>query len=388
VLTYVRRHPGSVRTATLLGIVPPEERYPLGIARASQQALDGLIAECEGDPACHGAFPQLRQETDAVLRRAAAEPVRVELAGPPGSVLLGASGAAQALRYRLYSPAEAALLPLQIHQAAQGNWKPLAESASHDVRAKSSTADGFYQSVTCAEDLPFIRDEEIAPAVAGTFLGDFRVRAQKAACEGWPVRDLGPDVHTPVVSDVPALLVSGERDPATPASEAARVAHALRRSRHLIIADGAHNMDGMEGGDCLLRLITRFIEAGAAEGLDTSCIAGMRRPEFALRSVLTSVDPETAVTQADLERFPGSYANQEMGLTFKVDLRESQLHVSVTQGPPFPPFLLIPSSSTRFRVEGEGLAPGLVVAFQVTEGKATALIVAQPGVPEVVLQRQ
>jgi pimeloyl-ACP methyl ester carboxylesterase len=388
VLTYVRRHPGSVRTATLLGIVPPEERYPMGIARATQLAFDGLIAECEGDAACRGAFPQLRQEVDTVLRRAAAEPVRVELAGPPGSVRLGRNGLAQALRYRLYSPAEAALLPLAIHQAAQGNWKPLAEAVSHDERGKRLLADGFYQSVTCAEDLAFIRDEEIAPAVAGTFLGDFRVRAQKAACEGWPIRDLGPDVHAPVISDVPALLISGERDPATPASEAARVARTFERSRHLVIADGAHSMDGMQGADCLLRLITRFIEAGSVEGLDTSCIAGIRRPEFALRSVLTSADPEMPVNQADLERLPGSYANQEMGLTLKVDLGEGQLHVSVTQGPPFPPFLLIPSSPTRFRVQGEGLAPGLTVAFQVAEGKATALIMAQPGVPEVVLQRR
>ena len=162
----------------------------------------------------------------------------------------------------------------------------------------------------------------------------------------------------------------------------------LKRSRHLVIADCAHGADRLEGADCVSGLIAAFIEAGAAEGLDTSCLSRMRRPEFALRSVLTSAEPETAVTQADLERLPGSYANQEMGLTLKVDLREGQLHVSVIQGPPFPPFLLIPSSPTRFRVEGEGLAPGLTVAFQVAEGKATALIMAQPGVPEVALQRQ
>jgi pimeloyl-ACP methyl ester carboxylesterase len=70
VLTYLQRHPRSVRTATLEGIVAPGARYPLGVARATQEALEGLIAECAGDPVCHGAFPKLREEVDTVLGRA------------------------------------------------------------------------------------------------------------------------------------------------------------------------------------------------------------------------------------------------------------------------------------------------------------------------------
>ena len=389
VLTYLRLHPGSVRTATLEGVLAPDGRYPLGLARAGQEALEGLIAECEGDPACRGAFPQLRQEVDAVLRRAAAEPVRVELPGPGGPVetRLGLQGVAQTLRYRLYTPAEAALLPLEVHLAAQGDWTPLARAArGYGSFMVSATATGFYQSVTCAEDLAFLRDDEIGAAVAGTFLGDFRVRAQKAACEGWPIRTLGPDLHAPIVSDVPALLISGERDPATPAAGAERVSRTLKRSRRLVIADGGHGTDGMQGNDCPMGLIAAFIEAGTAEGLDTSCIARMRRPEFMLSSA-SADGPEVPVAQADLERLQGSYTNRDMGLTIKVDLLEGRLHLAFTEGPPFPPALLIPASPTRFRVEGEGLAPGLAAVFHVTEGKATALSVFQPGMPEVVLER-
>jgi hypothetical protein len=76
-----------------------------------------------------------------------------------------------------------------------------------------------------------------------------------------------------------------------------------------------------------------------------------------------------------------------MGLKVRVELQESWLHVSIMEGPPFPPFRLIPVSPTRFRAEGEGLAPGLRVGFQVTDGKATAFTLAQPGMPEIVLPR-
>lgn len=381
-LTYLRRHPSSVRTATLEGIVVPG--FLLGMARASQQALDGLIAECERDAACGAAYPRLREELAAVLRRVAAEPVRVRVIDPPTrrpvELRLGRAGLAQTLRYMLYSPIEAALLPLVIHEAAQGDWKPLARLAFLHGSDMSGLAEGLFQSVSCAEEVALIRGGEIAPAVAGTFLGDFRVRRQKAACEGWPVRDLGPDLRAPVVSDVPALLISGERDPATPPSYAERAARTLKRARRVVVPDGSHYLDGMQGGGCVEGLVAAFIEAGTAEGLDTSCVARMRRPDFDL--------PAVKVARADLERLPGSYLNEEMGLALEVVLQGDGLRVSVLKGTPFPSARLVPTSPTRFRWEGDGMAPGLALVFQVADGKATALSVVQPnkGAP-VVLKR-
>ena len=382
VLTFLRRHPQSARTATMLGVVRPDERYPLGLARATQTVLDGLIAECAGDPACRQAFPQLRQEVDAVLRRAAAEPVKVAMTDPATGqaveLRLGQRGVAQTLRYMLYSPAGAAVLPLEVHAAAQGDWKPLAQSARLYGSGMTSTADGFYQSVTCAEDVAFIREQDVAAAVAGTFLGDFRVRLQKAACEGWPTRDLGREIQSPVVSDVPALLISGERDPATPAENGAQVLRTLKRGRQLIVADGAHSTDGMQGNDCLFGLVAAFIQAGAAEGLDAACVAGMRRPDFAL----SLGDPEVALPRADLERLAGSYADKESGLVAKVDLLGDRVRVSLSDGFQV---LLIPTAPSRFRLEGMGA--GRIVTFQGMGGRATALVLSQPGRPDLVMPR-
>lgn len=377
-LTYLRRHPGSVRTVTLDGVVRPDESYPLGTAHYTQDALDGLIAECAGDPVCHGAFPNLRQEMDAVLQRVTAEPVLVELTDPetgqPTKLRLARTGLAQTLRYMLYSADDAARLPLEIHLAAQGDWKPLALTARLQGSIMDEQAEGYFQSVTCSEDVAFIRNDEIAAAVAGTFLGDFRVRRQKEACAGWPFRDLGADFRSPVVSDVPVLLFSGERDPVTPASNGERVAQTLKRSRHIVIADAAHGVDGMEGEDCESGLIAAFIEAGAAEGLDTSCVAKIRRPDF----VLSLGDPEVKVARIDLERLTGTYVGRNSRPTARVDIVAGRLRFGIGQGPRY---LLIPTSPTRFRVEG--LPPGHKVAFQVPEGRATGLILSQPGRPDL-----
>ncbi|HEX6861459.1 MAG TPA: alpha/beta hydrolase, partial [Thermoanaerobaculia bacterium] len=203
---------------------------------------------------------------------------------------------------------------------------------------------------------------------------------QKAACEGWPVRDLGPDMQAPVVSDVPVLLISGERDPATPPSHGERAARTLKRARRVVVPDGSHFLEGMQGDGCVHGLVAAFVEAGTAEKLDTSCLARMRRPDFEL--------PEVKVARADLEGLPGTYTHEEMGIELKVDLEKDGLRISILKGTPFPPARLIPTSPTRFRWEGDGMAPGLAVVFQVTEGRATALSVVQPNKPaEVVMKR-
>jgi hypothetical protein len=77
-------------------------------------------------------------------------------------------------------------------------------------------------------------------------------------------------------------------------------------------------------------------------------------------------------------------------MALKADLSGDRLRLSVLFGPPFPPVLLIPTSPTRFRWEGEGLAPGLMVEFEFAGAPgdgANALKVIQPGKPEVVMAR-
>ena len=99
--------------------------------------------------------------------------------------------------------------------------------------------------------------------------------------------------------------------------------------------------------------------------------------------------PGVPVPKTDLERLTGSYTNLEMGVTFKIDLEENRLVLNFTEGPAFKNDVLIPISSTRFRIEGEGLAPGLQVTFQLPAGggKAEFATVIQPRMPVVVMKR-
>jgi pimeloyl-ACP methyl ester carboxylesterase len=384
VLVYLRRHPSQVRTALLHGVVPTHDRAPLYFARSTQMALDSLVAECAADAACGAAFPNLKQEIAAVLAKAGKEPARVRLtdaeSGEDVEVRLSQNGVAQTLRYMLYSPASSLLLPLEVHLAAQGNWKPLAETARGFAGGMTSLSDGYFLSVTCAEDVPFIDDAAVAPAVAGTFLGDFRIRKQRAACAGWPAAKLGEAFLAPVVSDVPSLLISGERDPATPASDGEAAARTLRHSKHVVIPDAGHGLEGLEGTGCIDDLTVKLVEIGSAESLDTSCVAKIKRPAFHL----DLGEPEVALSRAELAPLVGTYASPD-GLKAEVDLLESsggRLRARMFGKA----FVLVPTAATRFRPEG--LPPGYALVFERTEGPAKALTVLQPGEPEMRLERK
>lgn len=286
VQVYIRRHPDKVRTAILEGVALTSDRGPLFFARHAQKALDSLVAECAGDAVCARAFPRLQDDIDAVFARTRREPVPVTLTDPktgkPHEIRLSYNAVAQTLRYMLYEAASAVELPLRVHLAAQGNWKPLAETASAIDRGANLAPDGFYLSISCAEDVAFIRDEEIPAAVAGTFLGDFRIRQQRAACAEWPTAKIPESYLAPVISDVPTLIINHERDPVTPPASGEAVARTFRHSRTVLVPDAGHISEDLTNQDCMLGLWVKTIEDGSVDRLDTSCLAKMERPPFVL----------------------------------------------------------------------------------------------------------
>ena len=220
---YLRRHPGSVRTVILDGAVPMDEPLSLSHAEAGQRSLDLLFGWCEKDAACHGKFPEVRQEFQAVMDRLRREPVTVAVkhpkTGQPAEVRVAWNVVADGVRWALYSPGDSARLPLMIHRAAGGDFAPLAQ-ASVNARygAIQGITMGLFFSVTCAEDIPFIDPAEVPARTANTFLGDYRVKQQTAACGVWPRAKIAPAHRDPVRSAAPVLVLNGERDPVTPPS--------------------------------------------------------------------------------------------------------------------------------------------------------------------------
>jgi pimeloyl-ACP methyl ester carboxylesterase len=272
-MVYLRQHPRRVRSVVLQGVVPLDVTMWLEYPRSSQQALDRVFAACARQPGCHDAFPNLAQEFSTLLQRLAEKPVQVqELEAPIDAEILRSFVASV-----LYSAERIHDLPLLIHLAQAGDYQPLARKLAAS-RGDSGIPKGVYLSIVCNEEIPRLKAAELPAATAGTFLGDFRLGREVLACGEWVRGWLPQDYWEPVRSKVPALLLTGALDHATPPRYGERVARSLRNARRFVLPGRGHN----DTDPCVSEIIQAFLAAGSREDLDTSCLAKSEDLSFAL----------------------------------------------------------------------------------------------------------
>jgi pimeloyl-ACP methyl ester carboxylesterase len=283
-LEYIRRHPDHVRTAVLRGVHPPSEVLPLNFDRDSQAALDALIAACASEPDCARAFPDLAGELRATVSALEESPARLTVDDPLSGGETELEVTSEIFRgmihYGLYHSFVAARLPAAIHRAHEGDFGGIVDAVlSFATRTGAQLSTGMLLAVVCSEDAPFLDGAAIARESRGTLLGGMMSRGLLRSCEGWPRAELPAGYKTPVSSDVPVLLISGEVDPVTSPRLAARAAEHLPNSLQLVLPGTSHG--GLEPG-CVADLVPRFVERGSVEGLDVGCVEGISRPPFRL----------------------------------------------------------------------------------------------------------
>ncbi|HXQ03115.1 MAG TPA: alpha/beta hydrolase [Candidatus Udaeobacter sp.] len=284
VLVYMRQHPEHVRSAILLAVAPTDLKMPLHHSESAARAMDLLLGECERDAACHAAFPQIRDDWKNALAQLEKQTAHVEYSSDgkaaPTTVEIQRGVFAEKIRTWMYGRDKAARIPMIVHHAAGGDFAPFLQQAI-GPSIPDFVADGMYLSVTCAEDVPFINQEEAAKLNADNPFGNYRVFQQTRACGLWPRGKIPADYRDPVSSNAPVLIFSGNMDPVTPPKYGEEVAKHLRNSRHIIIAEAGHGVDGLKDPGCVDRIAIEFLDKGDAKNLDVSCIERMAPPPFA-----------------------------------------------------------------------------------------------------------
>ncbi|MEZ5549801.1 MAG: alpha/beta hydrolase [Pseudomonadales bacterium] len=279
---FARRYPASVRTLILDGILPAD--VPLGPNAAfnAQQTLEQIFSRCAKDTHCAEAFPDLPATFAALQSRLRTAAVEITLPHPvqgtAHAMAIGYPHLLMVVRLLSYSPETAALIPLVIQEAQRdANFTPLAANALQlQSDLDNAIGVGMHNSVVCTEDVPFI-GEVNWPALDATYMGADQVRALQTICQHWPAGPLDNDLRTPLVSDVPALLLSGEFDPITPPRYGDAVAAQLSNALHITAPGQGH---GVFARGCLPRLMSEFVEQADWRALDTACVDRLQPTPF------------------------------------------------------------------------------------------------------------
>ncbi|SDJ50136.1 Pimeloyl-ACP methyl ester carboxylesterase [Ferrimonas sediminum] len=268
---YMRHHPDALETVTLDGVVPMQQSV-LTIGYAVNRALDQLLRECLDSPDCHRSFPSLSADLANVQRRLQAKPVTLSVTDPlsaqPATFVVTRNKFLSALRMALYSPTSRSLIPLVIHAAARNNFQPLL--GMQQTESNFGIAMGMHLSVICQEDWPRVSAQQKQQLKHSSAFAANMVDLFQRACPVWGTAEPEAAFSQAIDSDIPTLLLSGEKDPATPPSWGVLAQAGLRNSSHLIAPHATH---GVAFQTCAPRLIQQLIETGSPQELDSECLS-------------------------------------------------------------------------------------------------------------------
>jgi pimeloyl-ACP methyl ester carboxylesterase len=270
---YLRRFPESSRAVILDGVAPPEIALGPAIATVAQDALDGIFARCAAEPACDARFPALTENLASLSERLASSSITVTMPDPVtgaiGTYPLSSRHLQAVIRLMSYSPRTSALLPLLITEALAENYAPLAAQANMMIGdLEQSISFPMHNAVVCTEDVPFFADD-YADNLENSYLGDTIVDALITTCSVWPPGQLDDDLKSPLHSDRPVLILSGDADPVTPPAYGEQILTTLSNARHLIGHAQGH---GLVRVGCIPELMRQFVDQLDPQGLDASCL--------------------------------------------------------------------------------------------------------------------
>lgn len=277
---YLRLFPDTVRSVTLDSVVPMQLALGQEHALMLDQSVERVFRDCADDQACSSRFPDRFEELNQLFTQLQQNPRQITITDPlsglPRQMRLSADTLGVAIRFLSYASETQALIPLLVHEAVTTG--DLSRLASQAILVMSGLSEmlskGLELSVMCAEDYPFM---DLSADYSQTLMGNLMMKIVDLQCRIWPRGEVPEGFHEPVRSDLPVLLMSGERDPVTPPLYAAQVAETFPNSLNLVARGQSHSV---MKNVCLRDITTAFIEKGSVENLDTACVVKIRPAPF------------------------------------------------------------------------------------------------------------
>jgi len=251
----MREYPDMIRSAVIDTVWPIEKSFFVDVPTNASQAMMHLIESCAADEACSAAYPDLQEALFAVIDRLNADPVPIQLTDPrtgeQRDAWLTGDGIVSNMTVFMYQTTMLPLLPEAIYDVYQGDYDLMVQLSSARLSLLSASSRGMMLSVVCAEDLIGRTPDDlkatldsVPPQLVGS--ADWETTKRYSIfgiCEQWPVPQVDPSFKEPLVSDLPALVLSGEYDPVTPAKWGRLVASYLSQGTFYEFPGIAHSVN-------------------------------------------------------------------------------------------------------------------------------------------------
>ena len=270
-LVYMRMFPESIKSVVLDSVGPIE--VPIGIfGQSAAQSFTKLIDNCQNDESCARQYPELAKEFAEISANLSQAPITVEISHPrlgtDTEFTISNDKFISTIQMQLYSTQTRSLVPLLIHQAYLGDFKPLA-----GLIAQGEGGMGIYIAlhfnIVCNEDYPKISASMKAEDADNNFAKGMSLEMIGKVCAAWPTYQPSDDFYQTVTADIPTLILSGELDPVTPASNGEKSDKNLPNSHHIISKNNAHIVASTP---CGINIVNEFLEKQTPNGLDESCL--------------------------------------------------------------------------------------------------------------------
>ena len=290
-LEIIRRYPEHIRATWLDTPELPQVDGLTGAILSTRYAMRQISRACAEDPQCESAFPDVRHDIASALSRYARHPVKLAGRGDGGEVpiLLDGGLFLRAFREVLtywpeFAPAAAVASPSALVEYGStgliNDTAPFTYGYVPGDEAHFTFAHGAFLSSFCRDQLAFTTQAHLVALADGdpAYEQAFARTPFFEACTIWDVGSADPEVHEPVTSDVPTLLLVGRFGPYAPRPVIEEAARTLSTSWIVEFPNEGHNVLSDE---CAVDLRNTWIEDPASPP-DTSCVGDLGSPTFTL----------------------------------------------------------------------------------------------------------
>jgi len=258
-LSYMEKHPESIRSTMLLSVFPPHLRFYDKIVSNFNNAIEQVFSLCKADTNCHKKYPNLKADFLKLLKHLENEPFTFETA--EGSFILNKQDFLLLVHQMMYSKVTFVQIPSLIQSILKGKDKELETTVNNFNQRINFINLAVYWAVMATDEGNYNNRERFSNDLAqypelnpglSLFQSDPTIIAE------WQQQNsrLKNNSRVPVSSKIPTLLVSGAFDPITPPTYAKSAAKTLENAQQIIFEYEGHTPFNA----CFFEIANEFLE--------------------------------------------------------------------------------------------------------------------------------